>query len=142
MLLQYQKQIITVLIYLLLWMPVAGLQAQIVDISKVNSATNSLAPLNIDIDIDSRQKQHVYSSERHSNDNCSAHPMGQTDNNCVSDGEACQYDNNCCGAKLLSILEYSTRIFYHTDGFLTVAKSQSVPLLILPTEIKPPRPFQ
>jgi len=127
MLIRYHQQIITLLIALLLWMPIAGLQAQIVDINKVNVAIADLTLVGLNGD------------ERHSKDNCSAHPMVQEDNNCVSDGEACQYDNNCCGVNVLSSLEKSTNIYYITDGFLAATKSQSVPLLILPTEIKPPR---
>jgi len=128
MLLRYRKTIITLLISLLVCMPFAGLQAQAFDIDKVNNSVGSVVQLNSNCDKLTKHDSKDHGSSQHT---------AMMDKNCASDGDKCQCHISCCVSILPNL--QSTKSLYSTDGFLASKKSQSIPLLTLPTEIKPPR---
>jgi len=129
MLLHYHKHIVALLIGVLAWLPFAGLHAQVVDVSMVKNSAATIVQASTMCD---------KLTKHDSMDHCASNHTTKMNMNCASDGEACQCYTSCCGVSMYFSLQYTSRI-YVADGYLGVKKSPSIPLLILPTEIKPPR---
>ncbi len=130
MLLRYHKQIITLLIALLLWLPLVGVQAQVVDVDEVKITDSRLHQVD-----SSQSTPHQHNSTV---EVCSSQHMLEMDKNCVSDGDSCQCHSSCFTVSMLSDLPNMANI-YTAGGFLNAKKGQPIPLLILPAEIKPPK---
>jgi len=129
MLLHYRKQISVILVVFLVCVPFAGLHAQAIDVNKVNNSVVSLGQKNSSSD---KLMSHD------SMDHCSSHLTTMMDKNCAASADSCQCFNSCCGVIMIPGLK-NTAPIYVAQSFLGAKKSQSIPLLILPTEIKPPR---